>query len=195
MVTHNPLHRSRRAALPHRAPALGDDGEASPRMQFRPGIEGLRSRIHTFRPPILAPLRRPPRVPAPAGYPFLAPCIPKPCGPCFTPNEPQPAGNNTSLMKHHSWKVIAPPRSAARTVNMCALRPEPSPEHPSAAQISSLPTSHNKREGRPGKTWRLPPGPLQAAIRRVTTARSPLQIRPLLAGFLTLLPVRRNFRQ
>src|SRR5712692_3906883 len=30
MVAHNPLHRSRRAALPHRAPALGDDVEASP---------------------------------------------------------------------------------------------------------------------------------------------------------------------
>src|SRR5262245_7868150 len=30
MVTHNPLHRSRRAALPHRAPALGHDVEACP---------------------------------------------------------------------------------------------------------------------------------------------------------------------
>src|SRR3989442_5785091 len=30
MVTHNPLHRSRRAALPHRAPALGSDGKAVP---------------------------------------------------------------------------------------------------------------------------------------------------------------------
>ena len=28
MVTHNPLHRSGRAALPHPAPALGDDAEA-----------------------------------------------------------------------------------------------------------------------------------------------------------------------
>ena len=32
MVAHNPLHISRRAALPHRAPALGSDGEASPRV-------------------------------------------------------------------------------------------------------------------------------------------------------------------
>src|SRR5438445_138105 len=33
MVTHNPLHRSRRAALPHRAPALGEDVEARPRVR------------------------------------------------------------------------------------------------------------------------------------------------------------------
>src|SRR5439155_9706631 len=30
MVAHNPPHRSRRAALPHRAPALGSDAEAYP---------------------------------------------------------------------------------------------------------------------------------------------------------------------
>src|SRR5206468_3260232 len=29
MVTHNPLHRSGRAALPHPAPTLGDDAEAN----------------------------------------------------------------------------------------------------------------------------------------------------------------------
>jgi len=28
MIAHNPLHRSGRAALPHPAPALGDDAEA-----------------------------------------------------------------------------------------------------------------------------------------------------------------------
>jgi hypothetical protein len=33
MIAHNPLHRSRRAALRHRAPALGDDAEASPRIR------------------------------------------------------------------------------------------------------------------------------------------------------------------
>src|SRR5437867_8236802 len=33
MVTHNPLHRSGRAALPHPAPALGDDAQAHKRLR------------------------------------------------------------------------------------------------------------------------------------------------------------------
>jgi hypothetical protein len=32
MIAHNPLHRSGRAALPHPAPALGDDAEANERI-------------------------------------------------------------------------------------------------------------------------------------------------------------------
>jgi hypothetical protein len=32
-ITDHPLHRSRRAALPHRAPALGEDAEALQRME------------------------------------------------------------------------------------------------------------------------------------------------------------------
>jgi hypothetical protein len=33
MIAHNPLHRSGRAALPHPAPALGDDAEANERIE------------------------------------------------------------------------------------------------------------------------------------------------------------------
>src|SRR5271157_1857995 len=40
MVAHNPLHRSRRAELPHRALALGDDAEAL----RRPGMADVRNR-------------------------------------------------------------------------------------------------------------------------------------------------------
>lgn len=32
MISHDPLHRSGRAALPHPAPALGGDGEAGERV-------------------------------------------------------------------------------------------------------------------------------------------------------------------
>jgi hypothetical protein len=45
MVTHNPLHRSRRAALPHRAPTLGDDGEADPGIRMT-DTRGRKPAIH-----------------------------------------------------------------------------------------------------------------------------------------------------
>src|SRR5690606_3826699 len=38
MIAHSPLHRSRRAALPHRAPALGDDAKPL----RRPGVADAR---------------------------------------------------------------------------------------------------------------------------------------------------------
>src|SRR5207245_1080723 len=53
MVTHNPLHRSRRAALPHRAPALGDDAEASPRIRVA-DTRGRKPAVHVA----MEPLRR-----------------------------------------------------------------------------------------------------------------------------------------
>src|SRR5206468_6694522 len=53
MVTHNPLHRSRRAALPHRAPALGNDAEASPRIRVT-DTRGRKPAVHVA----VEPLRR-----------------------------------------------------------------------------------------------------------------------------------------
>src|SRR2546428_368068 len=51
MVTHNPLHRSRRAALPHRAPALGDDAEASPRIRVA-DTRGRKPAVHVAMEPL-----------------------------------------------------------------------------------------------------------------------------------------------
>src|SRR5438093_2580781 len=51
MVTHNPLHRSRRAALPHRALALGDDAEASPRIRVA-NMRGRKPAVRVANEPL-----------------------------------------------------------------------------------------------------------------------------------------------
>lgn len=85
MVTHHPLHRSGRAALPHPAPTLGDDA--------KPG-QGIRV-AHTGRrqPAREVPSHARPRDPSPLAAPFQRPAPQSPHGQAEGTDRPGVHGN------------------------------------------------------------------------------------------------------